>query len=92
MAKKRLGNILDASNEELQNIGKSIMGNKTVAVEKKPAPRVAPKIEEPEIKERDKMLYVTSSIHQNARVQAARRNMKLKEYITFLIQEDEKNF
>ena len=97
MAKKRSGNILDASNEELKNIGKTIMKKAEEKKEApapkpqkkaKPKPQVKPKSQE---KGRDKMLYVAPEIHKEARIQAARRDMKLKEYITFLILEDIKN-
>jgi len=95
MAKKRSANILDASNEELKNIGKTIM--KKAEDKKTPPQPKSQKKEKPKPqakskeKGRDKMLYVAPEIHKEARIQAARRDMKLKEYITFLILEDTKN-
>jgi len=83
MAKKRTGNILDSSTEELKNIGKKIMKQ---AEEKKPAAKPStPKVAD---EGRDKALYVSPSKHQQARIQAAQRGMKIKEYITMLIDED----
>lgn len=85
MAKKKIGNILDSSTEELKNIGKKIM-QKAEVVNKPVSTPTKPKDEG-----RDKALYVSPSKHQEARVQAAKRNMKIKEYITFLIDSDKEN-
>ena len=35
-----------------------------------------------------KEVYVTSEFHQKAKVQAAKRGMKLRQYIEFLIEQD----
>ena len=85
MAKKKTNSILDSSTEELKNIGKSIM-KQAEAKKQPPKPKSTPTE-----KSRDKALYVSVDKHQQARIQAAKRNMKIKEYITFLIDEDEKH-
>lgn len=71
----------NTSKEELSQVGKNILNK---AEGKEAAPSSTPK--KPVRKTKNKLIYVSEETHQQARIQAAQKNMSIKEYITYLIE------
>ncbi|MCB0515536.1 MAG: hypothetical protein KDD49_05675 [Bacteroidetes bacterium] len=85
MAKKRpqpRSAFENTSKEELRQVGKTIL-NKAEGMEE--APTTTPQTER---KTKNKLIYVSEETHRKARLQAAMKDMNIKDYITSLIERD----
>lgn len=92
MAKRKPVSVFGStSKKELEDVSKKIM-EKTAkpATESKHSPTPRPKVTKkvPKIKEKLKTLYLKEQKHQEAKINAARRGMKLNEYAEYLIDKD----
>lgn len=94
-ARKPVSVFGSTSKEELESVSKKIMAKTAKpAVEPKHAPTppkkrtVKKKVEE--VKVKLKTLYIPEDKHQEAKINAARRGMKLNEYAAWLVSKDTK--
>lgn len=90
MAKKRQQpkSAFDTSKEELSKVGKDILKKAAGGIEEeKLADSPIPK---KSIREgKNKVIYVSEEIHRKARRQAAMKDMTIKEYVSFLIENND---
>lgn len=75
----------NTSKEELSKVGKDILKKAAGGTEEEKTTD-SPTPKKPVRKTKNKLIYVSEETHRKARRQAAMKDMNIKEYITYLIE------